>query len=99
GKTRQGVFPQVVAHGEPKRHLPDEFVFLDEAGVLPPRKLLFELEIIVQETNRTHPRHADHSDQNVAVVETCPEKSADECRPEDDQAAHRWRSALLLVSV
>src|SRR5437867_2021788 len=91
--------PEIISDREPKRDLTRQFVALDQAGVLFPRQFLFELEVVIPEADRAHPRHADHCDQDVAVVQACPEESAGESRPENDESAHRRSSSLLLMCV
>src|SRR3954469_14231688 len=93
------MLPDVIADGEAERHLTSELVALDEARVLFSCELLFELEIVVPETNGAHPKHRHHCEQHIAVVELCPQERADESRAKDDEAAHRGRSSFLLVHI
>src|SRR5213592_4698032 len=93
------MLPEVISDREPKRDLTRQFVALDEAGVLFPRQFLFELEVVIPEADRAHPRHADHCNQDVAIIQARPEESSGESRAKNDESAHRRSSSLLLMRV
>ena len=93
------MLPEVIADGKAERYLSGQLVALDQPGVFSAGEFLFELEVVVQETDRAHPRHADHRDQHIAVVEARPEKRAGDGGSEDDEASHRRSSSLLLMRV
>src|SRR6185312_10394328 len=93
------MLPQVIADGEAKSHLAGELVALHQSGVFLSGEFLFELEIIVPEPDGAHPRHADHCDQDVTVVEPRPEDGAGERCSENDESAHRRGPSLLLMRV
>src|SRR6185436_18658685 len=93
------MLPQVVADGETESHLPRQLVALDESGVLPSGELLLELEVVVEESDHAHPRHRNHRDQDVAVVEARPEERTGEGRTENDETTHRRSPSLLLMRV
>src|ERR1700674_4741008 len=93
------MLPEVVAQSEAEGHLSCKLVFLDEAGVFLSRQFLFQLQVVVPESYRTHPCHRNHRQQHIAVIELGPEQRTDEGRAEDDQSAHRWRPSFLLMRV
>ena len=82
--------PQDQAKNDTARNLSREFVAFNEAAVYFARTFLFELEIVIEETNGAHPQRNTHGEQHVPIVEARPQQHRYDEGGENDEPAHRW---------
>ena len=92
--VRQRKHQQIDAQSNPERHLADQLPARDE----PLRLAAYNLQIVVEKSDQSHPEGRHKRDDDVPAVEPRPQQRGHDGRQNDDQAAHRRRAALAVMT-
>lgn len=91
--------PDIQTKRETNRDLSDELVTLDESAINLATRLLAKLEIVIEEANRAHPQHDDHTDPDVAIGQSRPKQRRNDGRGDYYQPTHGGRVCLSGVAL